>query len=159
MKKALIIVLALAVLAVALTGASKWPAKLWIWNRDTASTAYFNFGGDEYPIVQLTVGPEEKKVFELPRGEWDGTLTYCGVSKAFDIDATTNVWLSLPDCGNQKQRYAGYECVGWNTDKVCTSWVAKGKQVWFGEPSTREKVYMRKSATNRLPNDNWEFEY
>jgi hypothetical protein len=103
MKKALIVVLALAVLAVALTGASKWPAKVWIYNGDDASTAYFNFGGDEYPIVQLTVAPGEAKNFDFPRGVWDGKLTYCGTTKSFTINANHNVWLNLPSCAKARQ--------------------------------------------------------
>ena len=103
MKKAMIIVLALAVLAVALTGASKWPAIVRIYNGDASDTAYFNFEGDEYPIVQLTVAPGEVKVYDFPRGVWDGKLTFCGVTRSFVIDAKHNLWLNLPSCDKQRQ--------------------------------------------------------
>ena len=103
MKKALFIVLALAVVAVALTGASKWPAIVRIYNGDGDSTAYFNFGGDEYPYVQFTVLPGETKTFSMARKVYDGELTYCGATKDFVLDARHNVWLNLPSCAKARQ--------------------------------------------------------
>jgi len=132
MKKALIIVLALVILAVALTGANKWPAKVWIYNGDDASTAYFNFEGDEYPIVQLTVLPGEAKLFSFPRGVWDGKLTYCGATKSFVIDARHNVWLNLPSCAKARQT---------------------GRALFQGEPS------MEKYNRYMTAPQEWKFQY
>ena len=147
MKKAMIIVLALAVLAVALTGASKWPAIVRIYNGDGDSTAYFNFEGDEYPIVQLTVAPGETKVYDFPRGIWDGKLTFCGVTKSFEIDARHNLWLNLPSCDNMRHNPA--------------------KPLFLGEP-TMEKINMNvgsrlwsggtKYNPTEVPQE-WRFQY
>jgi hypothetical protein len=103
MKKALIIVLALVLLAVALTGANKWPAKIWIYNGDSSSTAYFNFEGDEFPVVQFVVGPGESKVFTVAKGDYDGVLTFCGASTPFDMHAGHNLWINLTTCAQMRQ--------------------------------------------------------
>ena len=139
MKKALIIVLALVILAVALTGANKWPARLWIYNGDDASTAYFNFEGDEYPVVQLTVLPGESKLFTVPRGVWDGKLTFCGFTKSFEIDVKHNVWLNLPSCDKQKQA---------------------DRWMFLGEPSMEKyNAFYDKYWGHTISPQEWKFQY
>jgi hypothetical protein len=152
MKKALIIVLALAVLAVALTGANKWPSKVWIYNGDPASTAYFNFGGDEYPIVQFVVGPGESKVFTVDKADYDGTLTFCGKAVPFEMHAKHNLWLNLTTCDQIKQvSDKNIYCKDYGTYEKCY----KYRQMYLGEPSMEKYNF---NISKAAPQE-WWFQY
>ena len=116
MKKAIFLLVVFSALALVLTGACVWNAKLTVIN-DTgddvtiSATSFFDNNG----VVMLTVPAGETVKFDLVRGVYGGVkISACGNSTTRTLDLTTNLQLRLPAC-----------------EKMIQTW----RPLWMGEPS------------------------
>jgi hypothetical protein len=107
MKKAILIILVLAVAAVILAAANPWPARLEVINRSEQGVIV-NMG---YPYSYLHIPAGGSRTFTIERDVYAAAVTACGVTKSGTMDMTKNLRLTFTPCGGMKHseapRYPG----------------------------------------------------
>lgn len=125
MKKAIVVLTGLLVLAVFIVAANPFPATLTVNNKSDGNVII----SMEYPYSFLVVGPNTTKKFTIERAVYNGQVTACGKTKSGTMDMEHNLKLTFTPCaawGNKNApKFLGeptMEKPNWNRSPSSTDW-------------------------------------
>lgn len=121
MKKAILVIAALVIFAVALSAANPWPSKFTVINK----TDDWVIVSMEYPYSWLAVPAGTTSEFHVERGEYDALVTACGETVSGTINLNHNLKLNFTPCAfwddTDSPKYPGepsQEKPNWNNPPV-----------------------------------------